>query len=539
MVERALEAVDAWIEGEGVRRGQPVRVDGEGLRVGDVLLSHDSIYWTSRRAGLLMVFAEEHTAAAQGPRHRLDELARMLERQAARVGRRHRLPEEVAREVVVCTAGVAAVGNVGGSEIRGLRLAAFTRAGLHLVSRGDYSVLAWPADEFRPFSVERKGRVQEALHIRSSDDHVRLLYLFPEERKTARRLAGFGEEGTAAGARRPARATGARPPVRSGETGVEPAGEGAAGRPGEAGADGRGRPSDDGEETEPPGVGTERPESSKSDEREPARSLELFARGEVAHPVRAELPQLHQAAGALAEASETAARRLTGNEARRAELGLPFFETHLLELGEIALGPLLLRKSAASTADSLRRAVEAMDAGELQDDTRAAMENAAERLFDVYHRELTRWVNRKRAPSRVEDEHSLTGEERRELRRRLLSSVEKLAPHFQELEERQSELLGRLGELEEAPPEAEAEEAEMEKALGRWQRALKRVDAAFEAGWHGLVGEIVDAWEDRFVPALAEVAAMRRRRLPEWLRLLLLAVATLLAAAGVAIFLAW
>lgn len=521
MVEQAVDALDAWIEGEGVRRKQPVRVDGDGLRVGDVLLPHDSIYWTSRRSGLLMVFGEEHTAAAQGPRQRLDALARTLEREAARIGRRHRLPEEVAREVVVCTAGVAAVGSVGGREIRGLRLAAFTRSGLHLVSRGDCSVLAWPADEFRPFSVERKGRVQEALHIRSSEDHVRLLYLFPEERRTARRLAGFADGEPAPARRRPA-----RPRPSGGTEEAEPTGVEAAEPPGV-------------EAVESAGVEAGRPEGPAPDREEPARSLELFARGEVAHPVRAELPQLHQAAAALAEASETAARQLTGDESRRADLGLPFFETHLLELGEISLGPLLLRKSAASTADSLRRAVEAMDAGELQTDTRAAVENAAERLVDVYHRELTRWVNRKRAPARVEDEHGLTVEERRALRERLLSSVEELAPRFRELEERQSELLRRLVELEEAPPEAEAEEAEMEKALARWQRSLRRVDAAFEAGWHGLVGEIVDAWQDRFVPSLAEVAGMRRRRLPEWLRLVLLALATLLAAAGVAIVLAW
>ncbi|MBT8479808.1 MAG: hypothetical protein KJO06_12880, partial [Gemmatimonadetes bacterium] len=83
------------------------------------------------------------------------------------------------------------------------------------------------------------------------------------------------------------------------------------------------------------------------------RPLELFSRGEVSPPPQAELPPFSLAAGSLQEVAERAAANVPGELQAKVAMRDYFFETHFRELGEIALGPLLLRKSAAGGAYSL------------------------------------------------------------------------------------------------------------------------------------------------------------------------------------------
>ncbi|HKK08875.1 MAG TPA: hypothetical protein VKA44_08330, partial [Gemmatimonadota bacterium] len=239
----------------------------------------------------------------------------------------------------------------------------------------------------------------------------------------------------------------------------------------------------------------------------------------------------------LQELAEEAAGELPARTAERAGLAPSFFETHLLELGEVALGPLLLRKSAASGARTLARAVDAMDAGELQEDTRAAVTNATERMTEAYERELRGLLRAKRAPARVEDRYALSGESREELRLRILGPFERLVPLLRQLEDRQRELAERLERVESGPPDGE--EGPLEESLSAWKRSLRRVDAAYEEAWREALGEIREVWGKRFLPLLAEVAAMPRRRVPEWVQLTVIAALTLLAAAAVAIWLMW
>lgn len=461
-----MSPLDVLLEGEGVRRDVDVRCGQDALAVGDRSIPLEEIFWTSRRAGLLMVFAADRTLALQGPRERLDELADELEGRIGGEGGRGRLPSRLTAEVVVCTAGVAVVGRLGGRRVKGLRVAVATRQALHLLGGGEEERLSWPVDEAGPVESGRDG-----LLLRRDDDELRIHYLFPEEARTLTRLAR--EE----------------PP------------------PGPRVTAGAGEP------------------------------LEMFARGEVAPPVASELPELRLSVDVLQAITEEATGEIPEPLLERAGMSAHFVETHVLELGEIALGPLLLRKSAAGVARSLERAVEAMDAEDLRSDARAAVANATRRLIEAYDTELDRLLSDRRAPPRVEEEHRLTVEEREEMRLRLQASVDRLVPRFRELEEQQDELLRRLRELASGPPDAG--QGDVEAARREWGRALARTDRAFARAWEEMAGEIASMWEERLLPSLAAVAGLRRRRIPEWAMLALLALATLLAAASAMILWIW
>lgn len=464
MAEDSTVRLDAWTRSAGTLRGVDVRAGPEALEVGDLRLPLEEIFWTSRRSGLLMVFSRRDTVALKGAGRELDDLARDLETRVSRADQRRRLPDEVAGEGVLCTAGVAAVGRLNGADVSGLWVAVVTRRGLHLLGAGAHRTLEWPADEAGELDEEETSGRGPGFEAQRGPDRVRLLYLFPEEVRVAVRAA-------------------------------------------------RSQPESRGPE------------------------LEMFTRRDVARPVAAQMPVLRLNVDVLQELAEDNARQLPARAAGRTGLDPSFFETHLLELGEVALGPLLLRKSAASGARTLARAVDAMDAGELQEDTRAAVSNAAGRLAEVFDRQLRRLLRARRAPSRLESRYGMSDGSREELRLRVLGPFERLVPLLRQLEERQREVAERLERVESGPPGGE--DRELEESLAEWKRVLRRVDAAYEEAWREAVGEIREEWGTRLLPTLAEVAAMRRRRVPEWVQLVLIAALALLVAAAITIWLVW
>lgn len=256
-------------------------------------------------------------------------------------------------------------------------------------------------------------------------------------------------------------------------------------------------------------------------------SLEMFRQKDVAPPPAAEVPELSVAAESLQPSAEEEAARVPDDLREGAGLGPHFFETHLLELGEIALGPLLLRKSAASGARSLRRALEALDAEELQEDTRAAVARAVKRLSEVYGEELDRLREDRRAPGRVREERELDQDELDRLMARIQGPFDKLAPRFRQLEEEQDRLATRLQELAEGPPGGD--DAGVAEVAETWRRALRELDHGFRSAWGDALREVRLAWETLLLPRLGELADMSRRKIPEWAQLALLALATFLA----------
>ena len=434
--------LDVFVEGGAVHRGADVEIRDDALCFGDQVLACDSVFWVSRRAGLLLLFADEFTTAIKGRTQELEEVARQVERRLDRSAQR-RLLEPVAREVIVWTAGAAAAGRLHDVPVNGLHLALVTQRGLHLVSRERRHTVPWPVD-----SAERAGgrgaRGHEALVLRGDDVSMRLLYLFPEEIQAAQKVA-----------------TTAPPPRLSG-------GE---------------------------------------------RALEMFARSEVAPPVPAELPEFTAALEMMRDATPRALEVVRAGEPAPMPEG--FFEQHFRDLSEIALGPVVLRASAASGADSLARAVEALDAEELRGETRAAVSAAANRLEEVYDVELGKLIDRKRPPADLADSFRLTAAERTGIEERMQSPIERLEPRFDRLSSAQAVLLDRLQALESSPPDS-GSDGGVASASDEWRSELQRLDRAYGSTWRELLDEAAGAWSKDLGPRLARVSELPGRTTPSW-----------------------
>ncbi|TFG64162.1 MAG: hypothetical protein E4H28_05525 [Gemmatimonadales bacterium] len=260
------------------------------------------------------------------------------------------------------------------------------------------------------------------------------------------------------------------------------------------------------------------------------RSLELFSRKEVSPPPQADLPEFSVAAGALHEVANRAAANVPGELQVRALLELGFFESHFLELGEIALGPLLLRKSAASTAGSLRRAAVAMDAAGLRDDTRAAVATAANRMLDVFRREAMRVAGIRGVD--LEDREKRVPLVPDAMRDRLLGSMQapfdRLWSRFEGLDGEGSLLIEALEEYEKGSPGEEDDR--VGEAAEQWRATLSRLDNGYVGAWRELVEEIEKTWSTDLLPRLVQVATEDRTGVPEWVQLSVLGVVTLLLA---------
>jgi hypothetical protein len=239
-------------------------------------------------------------------------------------------------------------------------------------------------------------------------------------------------------------------------------------------------------------------------------ALELFARKEVTPPHAAELPEFSLAAGSLQAVAERAAANVPGELQARALLPTDFFELHFQELGEIALGPLLLRKSAAGGADSLRRAVVAMDAVGLQVD---------------------RLLSMRAGPSRTDREFRVDPSEREVFVERMRAPFERLWVRFEGLEEQQEKLLARLEEFEAGPPGED--DVEVREAAEDWRSTLGRLDSGYEGAWRELVEEIEKSWSTTLLPRLSRVTEVQSEGLPEWVRLAGIGFVTLVVAAAI------
>lgn len=268
-----------------------------------------------------------------------------------------------------------------------------------------------------------------------------------------------------------------------------------------------------------------------------SQSLELFSRKEVSPPPQADLPEFSAAAGALHEVANRAAANVPGELQARALMEPGFFESHFLELGEIALGPLILRKSAASMADSLMRAAEAMDAAGLQADTRAAVAAAADRMLAVFAAEARRLADAQDVDLEEREKRvALIPEAMRDrLLDRMQAPFDRLWSRFEGLDGEGQLLIGALGEYGEGSPGDD--DGRLGEAAEQWRATLARLDSGYVGAWRELVEEIEKTWSTELLPRLVQVTTEERRGIPEWVQLVALgAVTLLLAVALVALF---
>lgn len=463
-VESREFVLDVLVDGSPVRRNARVAYSDTHLRVDDRELALDTVFWVSRRAGLVLLFAREVTLAVLGKSGDLEELARAVERGSDRAAQRSLL-QPLTREVVVCTAGTAVSGSIGEARVSGLHLAVFTQRGLHLFAGSRSHSLEWPVSRVGELGSAPGERGRGGLRLTSERASLVLRYLFPEEIQAVARVA-------------------TRPP--------EPAPE-------------------------------------------PESSIEMFAKGEVAPPPPARLPEFAVSAEVLTEACETAASRVRVDRTLEARFGDGFFDRHFQDLGEIALGPLMLRKSAAVGASSLARAVEALDADRLREDAVAAFRAAGEHLFEVYAGAIERLVAERRIDREATEAIRSSVVDRDHLDESLEAIVQTLDPTFERVLARQHLLLQRLQAHEHAPPDTE--ETGVEEAAEEWRGDLLALDRAYGAAWSDLLEEIAEMWSERFLPRFVHLSAIPRRRLSEGARLAILAAVTFVVVAAIAIWL--
>jgi hypothetical protein len=427
-------------------------------------LALDSIFWVSRRAGLVLLFGRDETVALLGKGSDLEDVARAVERRADR-GAQRLLLQPLAREVVVCTAGTAVSGTVEKTRLGGLHLAVFTQRGLHLIARDRRHSIAWPVRSVEELDSAGSAVGWGGLALEGDEVSLKLRYLFPEEIQAVARVA---------------RST----PKRTLDADA---------------------------------------------------SIEMFARGEVAPPPPARLPVFEISVETMRDACSEGMAKIQVEPELKVGFGPEFFERHFQELGEIALGPLMLRRSAALAADNLARAVEAMEAERLREDTHAALKTAADRLFKVYGYELNRLLAEKRPEEELARRFRTLDTERRELGRRLREFTERLEPSLTRVLAREHLLLQRLHALEHGPPGVE--EGQVEQAAAEWKSEIVKLDRAYGATWRELIEEIADLWSSALLPRLVRVALLPKRRMTETTVLVLMAIAAFAVVATVVLVL--
>jgi uncharacterized damage-inducible protein DinB len=445
--------LDVLVDGKPVQRATRVVLEEAALVVDGNELPLDTVFWVSRRAGLMLLFGRERTLAVLGGSADLEELARGVERGSDRAAQRSLL-QPLTREVVVCTAGTAVSGTIGEKKISGLHLAVFTQRGLHLFAGSRSHSLEWPVERVSEIDSAPGTHGRGGLRLTGPAVSLTLRYLFPEEIQAVAKVAVLAPE---------------------------PAEESAA-------------------------------------------AIEMFAKGEVAPPPTADLPEFALSSEALRAACEAAAARVPASQALKERLGPAFFERHFQDMGEIALGPLMLRKSAAAATGSLSRAVEALDAEQLREDAGAAFRAASDHLFHVFGTIVQSLAVERRLDRATLAEVTATPDERERLATTFERVSDELGAALEPVLARQHILLQRLQATEHAPPEAEDDS--LEEAAEAWRAEILTLDRAYGAVWSDVVVEIADIWTERLIPRLNHIATLRGRRLSENARLAILASVT-------------
>lgn len=450
---------DVHLAGERVRPQVSVVCTPAGVHFEDRQIPLASVFWVSRRAGLILVFARRHTVAFFGDSGDLEDFARNVERGSDVAGRRSLL-RPLTADVVVCTAGTEITGRIGDAPLEGLYLAVFTRRGLHLFAEEHEYTLSWPTEHAAETPADARGDGRPVLELAKGDASFEIRYLFPEEIRAVLEVAG----------------TVPAPPD-----------------------------TDD--------------------------ALELFDKGEVARPLRARLPDFSVGADTLQQVCEAAVDRVRIDPSIGESFDRRYFERHFRTLGEIALGPLMLRRSAALEADSVAGAVQAMDAEQMRQDVIAAFHGVAEELVRVYGAEVQAVV-RSRRLDRDKGEKARSAAEGPALRNAMSKHIAALDPAFDATLARQQLLLQQLHARDLAPPEAE--EAGVERAMRAWTDEVTKLDRAYVSAAAAALVEIGALWSDRMIPGLRALAALRARRLSKRGRWAILAIVAFFAVAALA-----
>ncbi len=157
-----------------------------------------------------------------------------------------------------------------------------------------------------------------------------------------------------------------------------------------------------------------------------------------------------------------------------------------------------------------------MDAAGLQDDTRAAVATAANRMLEVFSREAVRIAEIRGVDLQDREKRTALIPEalRERLIKRMQAPFDRLWSRFGSLDSEGYLLIEVLEEYEEGSPGEE--DGRVGEAAEQWRATL--------------VEEIEKTWSTELLPRLVQVATEERQGVPEWVQLSVLGIVTLLLA---------
>ncbi|UCF20712.1 MAG: hypothetical protein JSU87_04690, partial [Gemmatimonadota bacterium] len=186
-------------------------------------------------------------------------------------------------------------------------------------------------------------------------------------------------------------------------------------------------------------------------------------------------------------------------------LPVGFLEEHLRELRGIYDSALVKAKREAAAATDVFAAAAALNGRRLWEEVLESVAVATDTTVRAFERQTRRLAANRRIPWRkARGKFMPTAKEATGLRQRLTRGVSGL----------QQSLRGVSQAAEKLGPAAEADRSELKAAYDGWQESLRDLDRAYAAGWAGLSREVVNMWQDTFLPKLTRLGGERRRFLP-------------------------
>ena len=448
---------DVVIEGVGAERGAKVMAAPEGLYVNKHQVPYSTLLGVALRGSILLVVGTQVAMALRGSKDGLATLAAELRGRADLEHLAVSDREALEGERVVFATPVAISGLAEMERFKGMALVVVTDSALHVFERSGRHFCT---------SWERVSKVDmtqakfgRLLRIGSVSMQLEVLYLTDAQIQTIRGLASR-HSGAVLGVGKKA-----APGARS-----------APGRPAATVA----------QAPAPPVADIER---------------------------RFSIPEFEASLGAVGSGADRPLGAAIDRLQMSSFLPVGFLEEHLRELRSIYDGALLKAKREAAAAPNVFAAADALGGQRLWDGVLDSVAVATDTTVRAFERQTRRLAANRRIPWRKARAKFMPNEkEAAGLQQRLTRGVAGL----------QDSLRAVSKTAEQLRPASESDDrSELKDAYEGWQQSLRDLDQAYAAGWAGLSREVINLWQDSFLPKLTRLGGERRRFLPRPLKVAL------------------
>lgn len=476
---------DVVIEGAGTERGAKVLTAPEGLYVNHHEVPYTTLLGVALRGSILLVVGTQIAMAIRGAKEGLAALAAELRGHADLNHLTVQDRDLLEGERVVFATPVAVSGLADMERIKGMPLAVVTDAALHIFERGGRQFrFAWQFFNKVDVAEAQFGKV---LRVAAGTTQLEFLYLTDAQIQTIRGMAarhsgallGVGESS----------ATATRPPTARPPPPLATRQPTAAAPPPKAQA-GAGQPAAAPAPAPPPPLA---PISR-------AAGIEDLDRHFV-------VPEFELSLGAIGSGAD----RPLGARVERLQLSpvLPvgFLEEHLRELRTVYEGSLVKRKREAAAAADLSASATALDGNELLEDVRDSVAVIADATIRAFERQARRIAANRRIPWRKARKKYMPS------RREMGGIQRRLSRGIVDLEKMAGDVSGSATAVR-----AAVGGPDLKAAYEGWHTSLRELDQAYAMGWTGVSREVIQVWQDAFLPKLTRLGGERRRLLPRSVR---------------------